>query len=70
LGAAGLEVPRDVTVIGYDNLVLTGLLGPGLPTIEARLPLVYTRALEVLAAQVGGAEESHESVAPEIVTAE
>ena len=70
LAAEGLEVPRDVAVIGYDNLVLTGLLGPGMPTIEARLPLVYTRALEVLGALVGGANEVHESVVPELAKAE
>lgn len=71
LAAEGLEVPRDVTVLGYDNLVLTGLLGPGLPTIEARLPAVYTRALKVLATLVtSGAGEVHESVLPELITAE
>ena len=48
LAGEGLEVPRDVTVVGYDNLVLTGLLGAGLPTVEAQLPVVYTQALAVL----------------------
>jgi LacI family transcriptional regulator len=71
LSAEGLEVPRDVVVIGYDNLVLTGLLGPGLPTVEARLPLVYTRALQVLGTLVGGTgTEVHETVEPVVVTAE
>jgi LacI family transcriptional regulator len=71
LASQGLEVPRDVTVVGYDNLVLTGLLGPGLPTVEARLPAVYTRALAVLASLVAAPDaEVHESVAPVVVTAE
>ena len=71
LASEGLEVPRDVAVVGYDNLVLTGLLGPGMPTVEARLPLVYTRALEVLSALVRGtSEEIHEAVSPILVTAE
>ncbi len=71
LATNGIEVPRDVTVVGYDNLVLTGLLGPGLPTIEARLPLVYARALEVLTSRIAGAsDEVHETVAPVLVTAE
>jgi len=71
LASQGLEVPRDVAVVGYDNLVVTGLLGPGLPTVEARLPLVYARALEVLTALVGGAgTEVHEEVEPILVTAE
>jgi DNA-binding LacI/PurR family transcriptional regulator len=70
LAAEGVEVPRDAAVVGYDNLVLTGLLGPGLPTVEARLPEVYTRALEVLAALVAAPGEVHESVEPRLVTAE
>jgi len=71
LASEGIEVPQDVEVIGYDNLVLTGLLGPGLPTVEARLPAVYTRALEVLTGLVGGSNaEVHESVTPVVRTAE
>ncbi len=70
LADEGINVPRDVTVVGYDNLVVTGLLGPGLPTLEARLPLVYNRALEVLTSLVGGAfDEVHEVIAPVLVTA-
>lgn len=69
LAAEGLSVPQDAAVVGYDNLVLTGLLGPGLPTVEARLPVVYTRALEVLSALANGPEgEVHETVAPVLVT--
>jgi DNA-binding LacI/PurR family transcriptional regulator len=71
LAGEGIEVPRDVAVVGYDNLVLTGLLGPGLPTVEARLPMVYTRALEVLTTLVRGVPtEVHETVSPVLVTAE
>lgn len=72
LTAEGLAVPEDVAVIGYDNLVLTGLLGPGLPTIEARLPLVYTRALQLLGGLVGreARQDVHETVDPVVVTAE
>ncbi|HTH13582.1 MAG TPA: substrate-binding domain-containing protein, partial [Spirochaetia bacterium] len=69
LAAEGLTVPQDVAVVGYDNLVLTGLLGPSLPTVEARLPVVYTRALEVLAGLAnGGSQEVHESVEPVLVS--
>jgi len=68
LAAEGLEVPHDVAVVGYDNLVLTGLVGSGLPTVEARLPEVYTRALAVLSNLVAGGPEVHEAVAPAMVT--
>lgn len=70
LAAEGIAVPGEVSVVGYDNLVLTGLIGQGLPTIEARLPLVYTRALEVLAALAAGTSgEIHEVIPPMVVTA-
>lgn len=55
-------------VIGYDNLTLTELVGDGLPTIEAHLPQVYTRALQVLLGLTSGAsDEVHETVAPQLV---
>lgn len=61
----GLEVPGAVPVVGYDHLVLTDLV-PGLPTVDARLPEVYTRALEVLGTLVLGGEEVHESLVPRL----
>lgn len=64
--AAGLSLPPDV-VVGYDNLVMTGLLAPGLPTIEARLPEVYTRALEWLVRP--GEAEFHQTIVPKLVRA-
>lgn len=69
LAAEGLST-ADVTIVGYDNLVLTGLIGPGLPTVEAHLPSVYTRALQVLASLASGStKEWHEVVAPTLVVA-
>ena len=71
LSAEGLHVPRDAALFGYDNLVLTGLLGPGLPTIEARLPLVYTTALNTLNALVSGRiSETHLVIEPVVVRSE
>jgi len=61
----GFEVPGTVPVVGYDHLVLTDLV-PGLPTVDARLPEVYTRALEVLGGLVLGGTEAHESLVPRL----
>jgi len=69
-GLADEGLGAGVVVAGYDNLVLTGLLGPGLPTVDARLPEVYTRALEVLVARVASDDgEVHETVEPVAVRA-
>lgn len=56
----GIRVPGDIAAVGYDNLLL-GLFGHDLPTVDARLPEVYARALALLT-QPGG--EVHESVGP------
>lgn len=34
LGQAGLRVPQDIGVLGYDDIAATGLRGPGLSTIH------------------------------------
>jgi LacI family transcriptional regulator len=48
LEAQGIQVPDDIAGIGYDNLLLDGLFGHALPTIDGRLPEVYARALNML----------------------
>ncbi len=67
LASLGLQVPRDVVVLGYDNLVVTDLFETRLPTIEARLPLVYEQALDVLIGLVQHpGRETHLAVIPEL----
>lgn len=62
-GLTALGAAQGVTVVGYDNL-LGGLLGHALPTVDARLPEVYSRALALLTQKPG---ESHESLVPKLV---
>ena len=39
LTAAGVRVPADVSVVGFDNILAAGLVSPGLTTVAA--PLRY-----------------------------
>jgi LacI family transcriptional regulator len=69
LAREGVRVPQDLTVVGYDNLVLTEVHEAGLPTVEAHLPRLYVRALDVLIQMVqGDYGENHEVLAPEFVS--
>ena len=47
--AAGLGVPQDVSVIGFDNIVDAGLVEPGLTTIAAPLVSLGATAVAYLA---------------------
>ncbi|GAA2112285.1 LacI family DNA-binding transcriptional regulator [Microlunatus panaciterrae] len=47
--AAGRRVPRDVSVIGFDNIVDAELVEPGLTTIAAPLVSIGSTAVEYLA---------------------
>jgi len=68
LRSQGIHFPQDAVVVGYDNLVLTELLDGGLPTVEARLPHIYTRAFAILAKQASKpTAEIHETIVPELV---
>ncbi len=64
LAALGLSA-APITVVGYDNLLADGLLGHALPTVDARLPEVYTRALSLLTQKNS---EVHDRVAPILVS--
>ena len=65
LETQGIQVPRDIAGIGYDNLLMDGLLGHALPTVDGRLPEVYTRALSLLTRTAG---ETHERIHPALVS--
>ncbi|MFI5012494.1 MAG: LacI family DNA-binding transcriptional regulator [Hyphomicrobiales bacterium] len=52
----GLDVPRDLSVIGHDNILTTQYCDPPLTTME--LPIVATgeRLAEMMLARIGGAD--------------
>ncbi|MBD0281897.1 MAG: LacI family DNA-binding transcriptional regulator [Thermoleophilaceae bacterium] len=68
--AQGLEVPRDLSVAGYDGHPIAGVVTPPLTTVEWGMSEVATAAAGLLAAAVAGRPKSRARarVLPRLVT--
>jgi LacI family transcriptional regulator len=55
LTAHGVRVPRDVSVIGFDNIPAADLVTPGLTTVAAPLRLEGAAAIRQVLAMIDGA---------------
>ncbi|WP_118134964.1 LacI family DNA-binding transcriptional regulator [Oceanicella sp. SM1341] len=53
LHAAGLDVPRDVSVVGFDDIELCGLLSPALTTLRQPRAELGAQAARALLDQIG-----------------
>jgi LacI family repressor for deo operon, udp, cdd, tsx, nupC, and nupG len=56
LGARGVPVPRDVSVVGFDNIGPSELITPGLTTVASPLRLEGATATRHLLAMIEGAQ--------------
>lgn len=54
LQAGGVSVPRDISVVGFDDIEMSGSFVPALTTIRQDRPRLGRRAAEVLLARLGG----------------
>jgi LacI family transcriptional regulator len=52
----GLEVPGDLSVVGFDNIPESALSAPPLTTVAQPIQQMGIRAVETLIAMIGGAE--------------
>jgi DNA-binding LacI/PurR family transcriptional regulator len=59
---AGVRVPVDVSVIGFDNVVLSEIVEPELTTVAAPLRAMGITGVKNLIAAVGGATPSREPI--------
>ena len=48
LNQCGLDVPKDISVIGFDNLSICGLTTPKLTTISQNIEMKARRAGDIL----------------------
>ncbi|WP_040948878.1 LacI family DNA-binding transcriptional regulator [Gorillibacterium massiliense] len=53
----GIKIPRDLSIIGYDDLIVSRMIYPPLTTIHQPLALMGRSALEMLIALIGGKQE-------------
>ncbi len=72
----GLEVPNDLTVVGFDDSLIAANIWPGLTTIHQPIAQMAGEAVDMLVAAVRGgrrgaaAEPVHRLVAHELITRE
>lgn len=64
---AGLRVPEDLGVVGYDNTELTELLRPRLTSVDQPRHEMGQRALAILTDLLGGSPARVEVVAPRLI---
>lgn len=61
LNEAGLQVPRDLALVGFDDIPTARFVTPPLTTVRVRISDMGTRALETLAFQVENPEGTRRS---------
>ena len=59
MSLAGLRVPEDVAIVGFDDVSFAPLLSPALTTVRAPIEDVGRMAAEKLVAQIQGASGRH-----------
>jgi len=64
---AGLTVPGDLAIVGYDNTELAGLLRPSLTSIDQPRTAMGRDAMAQLAALIGDGRPGREVAAPSLV---
>jgi DNA-binding LacI/PurR family transcriptional regulator len=53
---AGVQIPEECSIVGFDNLDVSAWVRPSLTTIDQQLPLLMTAAKDLLVAQLTGEE--------------
>jgi LacI family transcriptional regulator len=62
LGEAGLQVPRDLALVGFDDIPTARFVTPPLTTVRVRMTDMGSRALDSLAFQIENPEGTKHSV--------
>lgn len=70
LHEAGLRVPGDVAVVGYDDSAGSDFFTPALTTIRQPFDLVGTRAMSVLIKTIEGGKPSNMLIMPTLIVRE
>ena len=64
----GLDVPGDVSVVGFDDIPEAAHFYPPLTTVRQNFVEVGRRAVDFLLAELGGTEHgTHAAIQPELI---
>jgi len=65
----GLRVPEDISIIGYDDIRLAGLVNPALTTLRIPTKKIGTQAMQMLLAQINddSSEPQEIHLKPELI---
>ena len=63
LDETGLEIPRDMALLGFDNLSMSGYIGPGITTIDNSRQDMISVAVNVLTSHVDNPSASRQQIA-------
>jgi DNA-binding LacI/PurR family transcriptional regulator len=67
-GGAGIDVPGQLSVVGFDDTPESEHFAPALTTVRQNFVEIGNRAIALLLAELGGATElDHEPIAPELI---
>jgi DNA-binding LacI/PurR family transcriptional regulator len=64
---AGLSVPGDISVVGFDDIPEAEYLNPALTTIRQDFQAIGQRAIDLVAATLDGSTVSMPLLAPELI---
>jgi DNA-binding LacI/PurR family transcriptional regulator len=68
---AGIDVPGNLSVVGFDDTPESGHLSPPLTTVRQNFVEIGNRAIALLLAELGGKHVlDHEPIAPELIVRE
>lgn len=62
LSEAGVSVPRDISVIGFDGTAICDLVSPRLTAIKVPLTAIGARGMEMLNRQINGEERTAQTI--------
>ncbi|MFF4056110.1 LacI family DNA-binding transcriptional regulator [Streptomyces sp. NPDC001668] len=63
----GVQVPRDVSVVGFDDMKGAGYLVPALTTVRQDFVHLGSSAIDLLVRMVGGEPSERQKIAPRLV---
>ena len=66
----GLQVPQDISIVGFDDIPLARLTRPALSTIRQDIEMGAHHLVDLLVRRIGGEDAGSVQIAPELLVRE